>query len=85
MGYSEVDLTVSPELRASVSAVSGMRTVPQIFIGGSCVGGADALDALIKEDKACPLATDPCHYQSASLPLRPSLSPADASTAVLCS
>jgi glutaredoxin 3 len=42
--WDEYDLEVTPRKRAEMKAKSGGRnTVPQIFIGGTHVGGADDL------------------------------------------
>jgi len=45
--YTETDVTTDPTLRAEmVQRASGRRTVPQIFIGGTHIGGCDELYAL---------------------------------------
>jgi glutaredoxin 3 len=45
--FEEIDVEMSPEARAAMSARSGGRdTVPQIFIGDRHVGGSDELQAL---------------------------------------
>jgi glutaredoxin 3 len=45
--FAEVDLWQQPERRAEMAERAGGRTtVPQIFIGGQAIGGADDLDAL---------------------------------------
>ncbi len=47
VSYSEVDVVRHPERREEMTKRSnGGRTVPQIFIGGSHVGGCDDLYAL---------------------------------------
>ena len=33
------------EIQKQLSAKTGIRTVPQIFIAGECIGGCDALKA----------------------------------------
>ena len=43
---SEIDVESAPEKRAEMLARSGRRTVPQIFIGDTHVGGSDDLAAL---------------------------------------
>jgi glutaredoxin 3 len=48
--WSEVSLDAEPDKRAEMMARSGQRTVPQIFIGDTHVGGYDDLDALEQED-----------------------------------
>ena len=42
----EIDVDARPEARAEMTARSGRRTVPQIFIGTTHVGGCDDLHAL---------------------------------------
>jgi glutaredoxin 3 len=39
----EIDVDTRPELRAEMMTRSGRRTVPQIFIGETHVGGCDEL------------------------------------------
>ncbi|NDV02699.1 glutaredoxin 3 [Pseudoroseicyclus tamaricis] len=47
VSYSEVDVVANPERRAEmVQRANGGRTVPQIFIGDTHVGGCDDLYAL---------------------------------------
>ena len=41
-----IDVDARPEARAEMMARSGRRTVPQIFIGDTHVGGCDDLYAL---------------------------------------
>ena len=41
--YEEVDLSSDDEARMSLMERTGMRTVPQIFIGEKLVGGSDEL------------------------------------------
>jgi glutaredoxin 3 len=42
----EIDVEAAPEKRAEMQQRSGRRTVPQIFIGDTHVGGSDDLHAL---------------------------------------
>ena len=42
----EVRIDLDPEQRAHMMAITGRRTVPQIFIGETHVGGCDDLIAL---------------------------------------
>ena len=42
----EVRVDVNPEERARMMEITGRRTVPQIFIGDTHVGGCDDLMAL---------------------------------------
>ncbi len=45
--YAEIDVTMDSKARAAMSERShGGRTVPQIFIGDTYVGGSDDLHAL---------------------------------------
>ena len=41
--FEEIDVEARPEARAEMMARSGRRTVPQIFIGSTHVGGCDDL------------------------------------------
>lgn len=54
--FTEIDVTLDPAKRAEMAQKSGgVRTVPQIFIGGRHVGGSDELYALEAEGKLDPL------------------------------
>ncbi len=44
--FEEIDIEARPEARAEMIARSGRRTVPQIFIGETHVGGSDDLHDL---------------------------------------
>ncbi len=44
--FTEIDVSTQPELREEIMMRSGRRTVPQIFIGSTHVGGYDDLAAL---------------------------------------
>ncbi len=44
--FEVIDVEERPEARAEMMARSGRRTVPQIFIGDTHVGGCDDLYAL---------------------------------------
>ncbi|MBC7504018.1 glutaredoxin family protein [Candidatus Gracilibacteria bacterium] len=46
--YDEIDITSTPGLIMDLVKKSGMRTVPQIFVGDRCLGGYDAILALHK-------------------------------------
>ena len=46
VAFSEIDVESAPEKRAEMQQKSGRRTVPQIFIGNTHVGGSDDLSAL---------------------------------------
>jgi glutaredoxin 3 len=43
VAIEEIDVEARPESRQEMMARSGRRTVPQIFIGGTHVGGCDDL------------------------------------------
>jgi glutaredoxin 3 len=50
--FTEIDVDGKPELRREmVEKASGRSTVPQIFIGGTHVGGCDDLYALDRAGK----------------------------------
>ena len=44
--FEEIDVDALPAARAEMMARSGRRTVPQIFIGETHVGGSDDLQDL---------------------------------------
>ena len=46
--YTEIDATRAEQRQAMVARAGGARTVPQIFIGGRHIGGADELVALAR-------------------------------------
>jgi monothiol glutaredoxin len=41
-----VDILPDPEIRQVLSALSGWPTIPQVFVGGELVGGADIVQEL---------------------------------------
>ena len=49
--YEEIDVSGDDQARMSLAERTGMRTVPQIFIGEQHVGGSDELLALDREGK----------------------------------
>ena len=52
VAFTEHDLASEPERRTEmVARAGGLRTVPQIFIGGAHVGGSDELYALERAGK----------------------------------
>ena len=54
--YEEIDVTSAPELRdAMIARANGRRTVPQIFIGDTHVGGYDDMAALDRRGQLDPL------------------------------
>jgi len=60
VAFVEIDVTEDDELRAQMVELSGgRRTVPEIFINGTIVGGFDELKALDDEDKLDALLAQP--------------------------
>ena len=55
VAFEEIDLDTRPEARAEMVARSGRRTVPQIFIGETHVGGCDDLMELEAAGRLDPL------------------------------
>lgn len=51
VAFNEVDLGQDPGAASTMNALSGRKTVPQIFIGKTHVGGADDLRALDQAGK----------------------------------
>jgi glutaredoxin 3 len=51
----EVRIDVQPQERAAMMELTGRRTVPQIFIGSTHVGGCDDLVALDNQGGLLPL------------------------------
>ena len=44
--FEEIDVTRDSAMRAWLVETTGLRTVPQIFIGEEAIGGSDELHAL---------------------------------------
>jgi monothiol glutaredoxin len=42
-----VDILPDPEIRQELSAVSGWPTIPQVFVRGELIGGADITEELL--------------------------------------
>ena len=53
--YAERDVSRDRELRAEMERRSGRRTVPQIWVGETHVGGYDDLAAMEREGRLMPL------------------------------
>jgi glutaredoxin 3 len=53
--YTEIDVGADPALRVAMTERAGRRSVPQIFIGGTHVGGCDDLHALDHDGKLDPM------------------------------
>ena len=41
-----VDILPDPQIRQELSALSGWPTIPQVFVGGELIGGADIVEEL---------------------------------------
>ena len=58
VSFTEYDVSQDPDMRAQmVQRAKGGRTVPQIFIGDTHVGGCDDLFALERSGKLDPMLT----------------------------
>jgi glutaredoxin 3 len=56
VAYTELDVSRDPALRSKMTArAGGSHTVPQIFIGGTHVGGCDDIHALDHAGKLDPM------------------------------
>ena len=56
VNFSEIDVLSQPERKAEmISRANGRRTVPQIFVGDTHVGGFDDLNALERAGKLAAL------------------------------
>lgn len=55
VAYTEIDVGADPSLRQAMTERAGRRSVPQIFIGGTHVGGCDDLHALDHASKLDPM------------------------------
>ena len=51
----EIRVDTDAKMRAHMMDITGRRTVPQIFIGDTHVGGFDDLNALNRDEKLDPL------------------------------
>ena len=43
---SAVDILADPQIRQELSAVSGWPTIPQVFVKGELIGGADIVEEM---------------------------------------
>ncbi|OYU37986.1 MAG: glutaredoxin 3 [Pseudorhodobacter sp. PARRP1] len=55
VGFKEIDVGADPALRQAMTERAGRRSVPQIFIDGTHVGGCDDLHALDHAGKLDPM------------------------------
>ena len=44
--FTAVDVLPDPQIRQELSAISGWPTIPQVFIKGELIGGADIAEEL---------------------------------------
>lgn len=56
--FEEIPVDGEPELRAEMTRKAGSRTVPQIWIGETHVGGCDDLYALERAGRLDPLLAE---------------------------
>ena len=54
-GIEKIRVDLDPQQRQAMMQKTGRRTVPQIFVGGTYVGGYDDLVALDRSGKLNPL------------------------------
>lgn len=54
-GIEKIRVDLDPQQREAMMRMTGRRTVPQIFIGGTHIGGYDDLVALDRSGKLNPL------------------------------
>ena len=50
-----VDILPDPQIRQELSALSGWPTIPQVFVGGELVGGADIVEELAQSGELQPM------------------------------
>lgn len=55
VAYKEIDVGADPAVRQAMTERAGRRSVPQIFIGGTHIGGCDDLHALDHAGKLDPM------------------------------
>ncbi len=55
LSVEEIRIDLDPDQRDQMVALTGRRTVPQIFIGQTHVGGCDDLIALDQQGRLLPL------------------------------
>ncbi len=59
LDIEKIRIDLAPEKRDEMLERTGRRTVPQIFIGGTYVGGCDDLYELDRSGRLDPLLTEP--------------------------
>ena len=49
-GFEYVEVPLAPTIRSrALGAISGGRTVPQVFMNGALIGGAEQLEQYLKQ------------------------------------
>jgi monothiol glutaredoxin len=56
--FTAVDVLPDPRIRQELSALSGWPTIPQVFVKGELVGGADIVEELAEAGKLEPKLAD---------------------------
>ena len=51
-GFATVDVLPDPRIREELSALSDWPTIPQVFVAGELVGGADIVQELARDGPA---------------------------------
>jgi monothiol glutaredoxin len=53
-----VDILPDPSIRQELSAISGWPTIPQVFVNGELIGGADIVEQLAAEGELARVLED---------------------------
>jgi monothiol glutaredoxin len=53
-----VDILPDPSIRKELSAISGWPTIPQVFVNGELIGGADIVEQLAAEGELARVLED---------------------------
>src|SRR3954467_630372 len=53
-----VDVLADPTIRQELSAISGWPTIPQVFVKGELIGGADIVEELASEGELASVLQD---------------------------
>ena len=53
--YRDVDVLVDPEIRVRLSEFSNWPTIPQLFVNGELIGGADIVVELHEKEELLPI------------------------------
>jgi monothiol glutaredoxin len=55
---SAVDILPDPLIRQELSAISGWPTIPQVFVNGELIGGADIVEQMAAEGELARVLED---------------------------